>query len=42
MTLLEKAPQNYPASNRESGKILAGEHAMVLRMDMEKILELGK
>ena len=32
ITLLEKAPQDYPVSNRESGKILAGEHMMVLRM----------
>lgn len=31
ITHLEKAPQDYPVSNRESGKILAGEHVMVLR-----------
>jgi len=36
ITLLEKAPQDYPASNRESGKMLAGEHAMVLRMGYGK------
>jgi len=36
MTLLEKAPQNYPVSNRKSGKIRAGEHVMVLRMGYGK------
>jgi hypothetical protein len=36
MTLLETAPQDYPVSNRESGKILAGEHVMVLRMGYGK------
>jgi hypothetical protein len=36
MTLLEKAPQDYPVSNRESGKILAGEHVAVLRMGYGK------
>jgi hypothetical protein len=36
MTLLEKPPQDYPASNKESGKILAGEHVMVLRMGYGK------
>lgn len=35
-TLLETAPQDYPVSNRESGKILAGEHVMVLRMGYGK------
>lgn len=36
MTLLEKAPQDYPVSNRESGKIRVGEHVMVLRMGYGK------
>jgi len=36
MNLLEKAPQNYPASNRETGKIGAGEQVIGLRMGYEK------
>ena len=36
MTLLEKAPQDYPVSNRESGKILVGEHVIVLRVGYGK------
>lgn len=36
MTLLEKAPQNYPASNRETGKIRVGEQVIVLRMGYGK------
>lgn len=36
MALLEKAPQDYPVSNRESGNILAGEHVMVLRIGYGK------
>lgn len=34
--LLGTAPQDYPVSNRESGKVLAGEHVMVLRMGYGK------
>ena len=36
MNLLENASQNYPASNRETGKISIGEHVMVLRMGYGK------
>ena len=34
--LLEKAPQDYPASNRETGKISVGEQVKVLRMGYGK------
>ena len=36
ITLLEKAPQNYPASNKETGKIMAGEQVRALRMGYGK------
>jgi hypothetical protein len=32
ITLLEKAPQDYPKENREVGKIQIGEETKVLRM----------
>jgi hypothetical protein len=36
MTLLEKAPQDYPASNRERGKTGVGEQVIVLRIGYGK------
>lgn len=36
MKLLEKPPQDYPASNRETGKIGVGEQVVVLRMGYGK------
>ena len=36
MTLLEKPPQDYPASNSETGKIWVGEKVRVLRMGYGK------
>jgi hypothetical protein len=36
ITLLEKAPQDYPPTNNEIGKIKAGEQVVVLRMGYGK------
>lgn len=36
ITLLEKAPQKYPTTNKEIGKIRAGEQVVVLRMGYGK------
>lgn len=36
MTLLEKPPQDYPALNRETGKLSVGEQVKVLRMGYGK------
>jgi hypothetical protein len=36
MTLLEKPPQDYPASNSETGKIGVDEKVRVLRMGYGK------
>ena len=36
ITLLEKAPQDYPKENKETGKIQIGEKVKVLRMGYGK------
>ena len=36
ITLLKKAPQNYPKKNEESGKIQIGEKVIVLRIGYGK------